>query len=150
MIETDRLRLVPWPPEALDLAQLGTSLAVSVPAGWRPDVLDILPAGDPDFGPRAILDRDEKELLGTAGFTGGPDSDGTVELGYEVAPGHRRRGYATEAAAALTRWALSQPDVARVIAATDAGNPASIRVLERVGFEPAGHRGAQLLWELRS
>jgi ribosomal-protein-alanine N-acetyltransferase len=149
MIETERLRLVPWPPEALDLVQLGAALAVRVPRDWRPDVIDVLPAHDPDFGPQAILDHEQRELLGSAGFTGGPDADGTIELGYEVAPDHRRLGYATEAAAALTRWAFTQPGVLRVIAATDADNPASIRVLERIGFVPAGHRGAQLLWELR-
>jgi RimJ/RimL family protein N-acetyltransferase len=147
MIRTERLRLVAWPQEARGLDELGAALGIRVPVGWRPDVLDILP-GDPVFGPRAILDRGGKELIGSAGFTGPPDDTGTVELGYEIAPTYRRRGYATEAATALVRWVLSQPEVSRVIAATDVGNPASIRVLERVGFRPAGHRGEQLLWEL--
>lgn len=147
MIETERLRLIPWPAAALDLASLGRELGITVPQGWRPDVTDILPAGPPPFGPYAVVLG--KELVGSAGFVGPPDESGTVEIGYEVAPAHRRRGYASEVATALVAWALEQPDIRRVIASPAPDNVASVRVLEQAGLERAGTRGDELLFELR-
>lgn len=146
MIETERLRLIPWPAAALDLASLGRELGIAVPEGWRPDVTDILPAQAPPFGPYAVVQGDE--LVGSAGFVGPPDESGTVEIGYEVAPAHRRRGYASEAAAALVAWALDRPEIRRVIASTTPDNVASARVLERAGLQRAGTRGDDLFFEL--
>jgi ribosomal-protein-alanine N-acetyltransferase len=119
-----------------------------VPEGWRPDVTDILPARPPPFGPYAVLSGDE--LVGSAGFVGPPDESGTVEIGYEVAPAHRRRGYATEAAGALVRWALARPEVSRVIACPLPDNTPSRRVLEASGLAQVGRRGDELLYELRA
>lgn len=55
-----------------------------------------------------IIRRDTGECVGGIGFKGVPDERGQVEVGYGVDEPHRRRGFATEAAAALCRWALEQ------------------------------------------
>ncbi|MDH4207662.1 MAG: GNAT family N-acetyltransferase, partial [Anaerolineae bacterium] len=39
----------------------------------------------------------QRMLIGTGGFKGPPDQDGTVEIGYSLLPPHRNRGYTTEA-----------------------------------------------------
>jgi RimJ/RimL family protein N-acetyltransferase len=148
MIETARLRLIPWPTAALDLESLGQELQIAVPEGWRPDVTDILPAQPPPYGPYAVVRG--RELVGSGGFIGPPDASGTVEIGYETAPDHRRLGYASEVAAALVAWALEQPGVTRVIASPAADNVASIRVLEHAGLRRVGSRGDELLYELRA
>ena len=44
-------------------------------------------------------------------------------------------GYATEAVTAITEWALKQDKIYCVIAEVDKNNIASIRVLEKSGFE---------------
>lgn len=147
MIETERLRLLPWPVSALDLEALARELGIAVPQDWRPDVMDILPAGPPPYCPYAVVRG--AELVGSAGYTGPPDPGGAVEIGYEVAPAHRRNGYATEAARALVALALGQPDVNRVIASANPENLGSVRVLELAGFERAGMRGDELFFELR-
>jgi RimJ/RimL family protein N-acetyltransferase len=146
MIETARLRLVPWPRAALDLPSLARELGIAVPEGWRPDVSDILPAAPPPFGPYAVVAGDE--LVGTAGFFGPPDDSGTVEIGYEVAPDQRRLRYATETASALVAWALEQDGVRRVVAAPLPDNVASQRVLENAGFTRVGVRGDELLYQV--
>ncbi|MGH7701955.1 MAG: GNAT family N-acetyltransferase, partial [Gemmatimonadales bacterium] len=51
---------------------------------------------------------------------------------------HQGAGYASEAVAALSRWAFSHPEVSRVIAETYPELGASRRVLERNEFRLAG------------
>jgi ribosomal-protein-alanine N-acetyltransferase len=84
------------------------------------------------------IDRAENAIVGGGGFKGQPPDDGTAEIGYETRPAHRRRGYASEAVAALAHWALSQPGVRRVFAETARDNIGSIGVLTTTGFVEAG------------
>jgi RimJ/RimL family protein N-acetyltransferase len=58
-----------------------------------------------------------------------------VELGYSVLEEFQRRGYATEAAGALTAWAFAHTEVCRVIAEALPQRAASIRVLEKSRFQ---------------
>ena len=53
------------------------------------------------------------------------------------------RGYATESAGAMCRWALAQPGVTAVEAETAPDNAASIRVLAKLGFQPTGTLGEE-------
>lgn len=74
-------------------------------------------------------------VLGGVGFHG-PPKGGEVEIGYGIVPSRQGRGYATEAVSTLVSLALSMPEVVGVVAATDADNVASQRVLEKTGFQP--------------
>jgi RimJ/RimL family protein N-acetyltransferase len=75
--------------------------------------------------------------IGNAGFKGAPH-DAEVELGYSIAPDHRRRGYASTVAAMLLERAHRDARVDRVIARITPDNTASIGVVERVGFVADG------------
>ena len=74
-------------------------------------------------------------LIGACGF--GRRPSGAVELGYWIARSHWNRGFATEAASALI-------DIARTLklpqleASHFVDNPASGRVLEKLGFAATG------------
>ena len=57
-----------------------------------------------------------------------------IEIGYLLRPAHWGRGYATEIAAAVLRYARGELGLARVIATADEGHGASRRVLEKVGM----------------
>ena len=89
-----------------------------------------------------MIERESGRVVGDIGFLGPPDEGGSVEIGYCVIPDRRRRGYASEAARALVGWALEQPGVEVVVASPESGNLASVRTLERVGFQ----RGSQVGW----
>ncbi len=73
----------------------------------------------------------------------GLNPDGSVEIGYGINEEKQGRGYATEATAAATAWALDQPGVSRVDAETDSDNKKSQRVLEKCGFVPSGIMGEE-------
>jgi ribosomal-protein-alanine N-acetyltransferase len=87
-------------------------------------------------------------VIGAAGFKGRPDARGAVDIGYGILPPWRRRGLATEAARALVDHVRDDPAVQRVTADCRVDNPASIRVLERLGLTRVDRRAGLIYWEL--
>jgi RimJ/RimL family protein N-acetyltransferase len=82
-----------------------------------------------------------------------PVAGGAVEIGYGVAPARRGLGVATAAVRALLP-VLAGHGVRLVRAETAQGNPASGRVMQKVGFVRVGDRldpedGMLDLWECR-
>ncbi len=61
-----------------------------------------------------------------------------AELGFMFARRHWGRGYATEMAAAMIARAFQRHDWAQISADVFAGNPASERVLDKLGFQKTG------------
>lgn len=76
--------------------------------------------------------------IGNAAFKSPPTKDGVVEIAYGIAPEHRGKGYATEAARALTEYAFQSGGVKVVRAHTLPEPNASTRVLTKCGFRFLG------------
>jgi RimJ/RimL family protein N-acetyltransferase len=74
------------------------------------------------------------ELIGTAGLR--PLGHIGLEIFYSLSPGCWGRGYATEAARAVTGHALGTLGLPEVLAEVDAGNAASVAVVRRLGMIP--------------
>ena len=110
-----------------------------------PDTYDglglFLHHGDERFGFSLIVRRADGVVIGEIGFVG-PPQRGTVMIGYAIVPSARRQGYATEAIAVLSGWALSEPGVDEVRAQTLPDNEPSVRALLRAGFteQPPGQK----------
>lgn len=86
----------------------------------------------------AIEDAASGALLGMVGLT--PGEDGTsAELGYWLGREHWGRGFATEAAGAVVRYAREGLRLATLTSAHFTDNPASGRVLGKLGFSIDGH-----------
>jgi RimJ/RimL family protein N-acetyltransferase len=77
---------------------------------------------------------------GVIGSAGMGEHEGEPELGYWIAREHWGRGYATEAAGAVLRIARTLGH-RRVVAGHFTDNPASGRVLRKLGFIPTGRPG---------
>ena len=69
--------------------------------------------------------------------------NGYLQLGYDIAPEHRSKGYMTEAVQAITRWASLQPEVNKIEAEAEEDNIASIRVLEKSNYIRTGKKGKE-------
>ena len=65
-------------------------------------------------------------------------SDATLELGYYLARSHWGCGIATEAGAAITAYGLGLAGPGRIVAGYHDDNPASGRVLAKLGFVAVG------------
>jgi RimJ/RimL family protein N-acetyltransferase len=86
----------------------------------------------------AIIHKADNVLIGTCGFPGPPDSNGAAEIAYGIAPAYQGRGYATEAAKFLIKFAVEDRRVKTIRAHTLAEPNASTRVLEKCGLKKVG------------
>ncbi len=91
--------------------------------------------------------------VGRAGFHGAPDAHGMVEVGYEVVPWARRRGYARAAMAALLAVARAHPDVRVLRATISPDNVASRALVASFGLVEVGEQwddedGLETIFEL--
>jgi [ribosomal protein S5]-alanine N-acetyltransferase len=157
VLKTPRLELVGCTPHTLraegeDRAGFAALLDARIPDAWPPELYDddarlwTLAALDADPDAAAwwlyyvVLDGDAgpREAIGVAGYKGPPGDDGTVEVGYGILPGFRRRGHATEAARALVEHAFAHPAVTRVVAETYPHLAPSLGVMRNLGMAFCG------------
>ena len=89
-----------------------------------------------------MIERKDGTHVGELCFKG-VDGSGSTEIGYGIADEYQGYGYATEAVTAATGWALQQNAVRCVTAEVDRENAASVRVLEKSGFELTGRIGEE-------
>ena len=103
------------------------------------------------WGSRLFVLDETREMVGWGGFKGAP-VDGTVEVGYAIAPAAQGRGLATQATLEMLAEAYADPEVRAVIAHTRAERNASVRVLEKAGFafeEEVSDPDAGSAWRFR-
>ena len=79
-----------------------------------------------------IVIKDENIVAGMLGFKGYPNAEGSTEIGYGIDSAYQNRGYMSEAVQALVDWAFTHP-FCNIITATNVENPASKRLLEKLG-----------------
>ena len=101
---------------------------------------EVLEAGEPGrWGSRVGA--------GFIGFKGYLNEAGEAEIGYGIAPQYQGQGYTTEAVRALCTWAFTDP-ACRAITATTVVNPASNRVLYKVGAQIFKAHAGQMDWKI--
>ena len=160
-----QVRLVPATVQLLnalndDRALFRELMGSPVPDGWPefPEAiaftlkhLQDAPEADRAWSMQFFVDPATGRLLGSGGFAARP-VDRAVEIGYEVAPAFRGRGFGTAAARALVERAVASGEVDHVIAHTRAGPNPSTGVLVSLGFEHvADQEDAEVgtVWEWR-
>ena len=151
-LETERLVVRPLTIDDTEAVRLTVE---GVHAGWLEwaaasyEQLEAL--NQPPYGERGIELRQTGELIGMVGlvpsmgpFAQLPGFGGEVgdpgrfrpEVGmfWSLAPPHRGKGYATEAAQAVIGHGFGALNLARIVATTERDNAASIAVMRRLGM----------------
>ena len=85
----------------------------------------------------AITRKPEPALIGVVTLHLHP-ANRNAELGYWVGPPHWGNGYASEAAGDMVRYGFEDLNLARIYATALTRNPASRRVLEKIGMRHEG------------
>ncbi len=80
-----------------------------------------------------IFERISHQFVGIVGV-GDHDDLHEPEIFYHLLPEYRQKGYATEAAKAMTDWALSHLPISYLIGTVEVSNEKSIQVLKRLGY----------------
>jgi len=93
----------------------------------------------------AITSRTDGALIGMIELTHLSPTDRRAEIGYWIAPKHRGKGYATEAAKAMCLVGFNTLGLHRIEARAFARNRASIHVLEKAGLRREG-RFRESVW----
>jgi RimJ/RimL family protein N-acetyltransferase len=168
LLRTPRLELVPITVPMVEAVMRGRRedaeqlVHAHMPARWpNPELIEraftaSLEAirGDPAvrlWGDRVMVVRRpdaEARVVGSVVFHGEPTADGVAEIAYGVEEASQGQGYATEAVGACLAWALGEPRVLAVQAATFAWHRPSLRVIEKVGMVHVGTRDHETLGEL--
>lgn len=149
-VETDRLRIIALDIELFklyleDYGKVQESLGVKITMPIQDEETQALFA-NAYFAAEAypqlihwltsweIISKADNEIIGSICFKGPPDMAGSVEIGYEIFKPFQSKGYAKEAVNAILLWALSMPEVKRVLASVSEKNCASIKVLRALSF----------------
>jgi RimJ/RimL family protein N-acetyltransferase len=149
ILETPRLRLRPFDPaDAPEVRRLAghreiARFTLTVPHPYPEGAAEEWIASHPAAwaGGRAIScaieRRSDGRLVGAVGLTIDRESD-RAELGYWIGPEYFGNGYATEAAGELVRFAFDTLRLHRVVARHFGSNPASGRVMQKIGMRNEG------------
>ena len=88
------------------------------------------------FGFCSVFEKETGEFIGQAGLfhKGFNDEQPDIELAYRLHKKYWGRGYGTELAKALIRWAFENLPVDKIVSAAEPGNTASQQVLLKSGF----------------
>lgn len=107
-----------------------------------------------------ILRKDTSEAIGIAGFTEDthPEEKG-MEFSWFILPEHQKNGFASEITRGLKQYVFGTLKKERLFGETHPDNPASNRVLQKLGFKNMGIRNQsydflpgfdrQVIWEIR-
>lgn len=82
--------------------------------------------------------RHSNTVIGTTTLFNLSLDNGRAEIGYAMASAHWGKGYMNEALQGLVQYAFEVMDLRRLEADVDPRNAASIRTLERLGFQREG------------
>ena len=168
-IDTERLHIRSIESTEEDLARLaslfgdenvmdkfftGQPITPDETRGWVDDWTTRWRENNP-YSAFAIFSKDTKDFLGMA-VMGLSDTPGVSQLSYLFHPRYWNKGYASETAAALVTeyapatvqqgYALEGKPLERIVATARVDNPASFRILEKVGMLRRRHSGK--IWRL--
>lgn len=94
-----------------------------------------------------ITDKETGTVIGDIGIHFFGEENKQVELGITVHKKFHGKGYASEALKGCIDFLFNDLKKHRIIASVDPENPASLRLMERIGFRKEAHFVKSLFWK---
>ncbi|WP_261132306.1 GNAT family N-acetyltransferase [Bacillus sp. Marseille-Q3570] len=162
-IETERLRMIDFKLELVntivtDKTKLKPHFGIKAHEDWpMKDYAEILPLKLEELRENPskavwsglIIEKETEIIVGDMGCKGGPDAEGTVDIGYSIVPEKQGQGFATEMATGLIRWLFLEQKVTQVKADCLKTNRPSIRVLEKIGMKQVAEDDEFYYWSIK-
>ncbi|MBQ8556145.1 MAG: GNAT family N-acetyltransferase [Clostridia bacterium] len=135
-IATQRLLLRPQQPSDAGELVAAHSLAMTVDEAKR-TVAAMIEEGSKPFAFHWTITLEGHAIGRIKGWEVNP-YNGYIQLGYDIGPDYRCKGYMTEAVSAVIRYLLEQAEANRVYCSVRENNTASCRVCEKAGMTHEG------------
>ncbi|MEW6682950.1 MAG: GNAT family protein [Nitrospirota bacterium] len=119
-IETARLILQPTGEGESPTSGRNFAMRPGLPNQWR------------------VVPKDTEQVIGLIGFIRWEREKGVAEIGFGIVQAMWGQGYMTEACRAVVDFGFEDMGLTRVEARCQVSNPASARVLEKIGMRRAG------------
>ena len=143
-IKTDRLVLIPCTAESYNAFSDQYKMGPHIDMHLEELKNDSDSKG---WGVWFVIHSDSGKVIGDAGFKGKPTNQKVVEIGYGISSDFQSNGFATEAVNGIKDWAFESNLVDKIVAECAEENPASIRVLEKIGMNQTHSTDGFIYWE---
>lgn len=95
-----------------------------------------------------IVVKQGMKIIGSTGFKGVPNDEGSIDIGYGIISEAQKKGFAIEAVTALAKWAFSKPEVKMITARCVLNNVNSARLLGKMKFIEISRDDEMIYWKL--
>ncbi|GGI28357.1 GNAT family N-acetyltransferase [Pedobacter mendelii] len=96
-----------------------------------------------------LISKIENKIIGDLCFTGEPEANGEIKIGYGTYEGFKGKGYLTEAVGRIVKWAIDQPEVKTISVSIAIGNLASYSILDKNTFVKVAKGEGMFNWKLK-
>lgn len=86
----------------------------------------------------AITEKASNNIIGTCGFNNWSQAHNRGEISYDLARSHWNKGIMTNVLKHMIKFGVKNMDLKRIQATISVENGASVRVLEKLGFQQEG------------
>ena len=111
---------------------------------------------DPTFAEIGLIlavEKNSKEIIGSAGFHDFPNDVGMIEIGFGVVPEKQNQGFGKELLHGMWRMICKLPEVKILRYTVSPTNAPSVHIIKKLGFLEVGEQiddedGVELIFEL--
>jgi len=105
-----------------------------------------------EIGLILAIEKETKELIGSAGFHDFPDSNGMIEIGFGIVPEKQNQGFGTELLIGMWKMICLRPDVRLLRYTVSPENLPSLHIINKLEFSKVGQQmdpedGLELIYE---
>jgi len=98
---------------------------------------------EPHFAEIGIIlavEKECKQVIGSAGFHDFPDKNGMIEVGFEIVPDMQNKGFGKELLFGMWDWISKKPEVKILRYTVSPTNAPSMHIINRLGFTKVGEQ----------